>query len=71
MKSLKSSYEQHHLDNGVTDNEQLAVIFNPTQRLIVEAPAGYGKTKTLISKIAYFNFERSDTQYRTNLSTYF
>lgn len=53
MKSLKSSYEQHHLDNGVVDKEQLTVIFNPAQRLIVEAPAGYGKTKTLISKIAY------------------
>lgn len=53
MKSLKSSYEQHHVDNGVTDYEQLTVIFNPAHRLIVEAPAGYGKTKTLISKIAY------------------
>lgn len=35
------------------DNEQLKAIFNDTKRLIVEAPAGYGKTKTMISKIAY------------------
>ncbi len=35
------------------DKEQLEVIFSDNERLIVEAPAGYGKTKTMISKIAY------------------
>lgn len=35
------------------DAHQLAVIFDPTSRLIVEAPAGYGKTNTMVSKIAY------------------
>ena len=35
------------------DNEQLKAIFSDAKRLIVEAPAGYGKTKTMISKIAY------------------
>ena len=35
------------------DEEQLEVIFSAADRLIVEAPAGYGKTKTMISKIAY------------------
>lgn len=35
------------------DKEQLDVIFSRSKRLIVEAPAGYGKTKTMISKIAY------------------
>jgi len=35
------------------DTEQLEVIFSDAKRLIVEAPAGYGKTKTMISRIAY------------------
>lgn len=35
------------------DQKQLDVILSDANRLIVEAPAGYGKTKTLISKIAY------------------
>lgn len=35
------------------DEKQLEVIFSDAQRLLVEAPAGYGKTKTMISKIAY------------------
>ncbi len=35
------------------DKEQLQAIFSDDNRLIVEAPAGYGKTKTMISKIAY------------------
>jgi superfamily I DNA/RNA helicase len=36
------------------DPEQLAVITNNTDRLIVEAPAGYGKTFTMISMISYW-----------------
>lgn len=35
------------------DAKQLQVIFSDSPRLIVEAPAGYGKTKTMISRIAY------------------
>jgi DNA helicase II / ATP-dependent DNA helicase PcrA len=35
------------------DEKQLEVIFSESRRLIVEAPAGYGKTKTMISKVAY------------------
>ncbi len=35
------------------DEKQLEVIFSESKRLIVEAPAGYGKTKTMISKVAY------------------
>ncbi|MEL0589012.1 MAG: ATP-dependent helicase [Planktothrix rubescens PR222] len=35
------------------DQKQLEVIFSESKRLIVEAPAGYGKTKTMISKVAY------------------
>ena len=35
------------------DERQLDVIFSDSSRLIVEAPAGYGKTTTMISRIAY------------------
>lgn len=35
------------------DEKQLEVIFSPAKRLLVEAPAGYGKTNTMVSKIAY------------------
>ncbi|MBW4464676.1 MAG: ATP-dependent helicase [Pegethrix bostrychoides GSE-TBD4-15B] len=35
------------------DEKQLEIIFSKSKRLIVEAPAGYGKTKTMISKVAY------------------
>ena len=39
------------IHNG--DEAQLEVIFSDDKKLLVEAPAGYGKTKTMISKIAY------------------
>ncbi len=35
------------------DEKQLEIIFSDANRLIIEAPAGYGKTKTMVSKIAY------------------
>lgn len=35
------------------DEQQLSVIFTEMPRVIVEAPAGYGKTTTMISRIAY------------------
>ena len=35
------------------DQRQLEVIFSEEPRIIVEAPAGYGKTTTMISRIAY------------------
>ena len=35
------------------DKEQLEVIFSTEKKIIVEAPAGFGKTQTMISKIAY------------------
>ncbi len=35
------------------DEKQLEVIFSNEPRIIVEAPAGYGKTTTMISRIAY------------------
>jgi DNA helicase-2/ATP-dependent DNA helicase PcrA len=36
-----------------SDKEQIEVIFTKEKRVIVEAPAGYGKTKTMIGRIAY------------------
>ena len=35
------------------DERQLEIIFSEEPRIIVEAPAGYGKTTTMISRIAY------------------
>ena len=35
------------------DNAQLDIIFSSSPRIMVEAPAGCGKTKTMVSKIAY------------------
>ncbi|MEF2712284.1 MAG: ATP-dependent helicase [Bacteroides uniformis] len=35
------------------DEKQLEIIFSSSSRLLVEAPAGYGKTHTMVSRIAY------------------
>ena len=35
------------------DERQLEVIFSKDKRVIVEAPAGYGKTTTMVSRLAY------------------
>lgn len=35
------------------DVKQLDVIFSPEKRILVEAPAGYGKTHTMVSRIAF------------------
>ena len=40
--------EIHNEDSGQTE-----IIFDNADKIIVEAPAGCGKTKTMISKIAY------------------
>lgn len=46
---IKETFSKIHSN----DQEHLAAIFSESSRLIVEAPAGSGKTKILISKIAY------------------
>jgi DNA helicase-2/ATP-dependent DNA helicase PcrA len=40
-------------DRHQGDEKQLEVIFSFSERILVEAPAGYGKTNTMVSKIAY------------------
>lgn len=49
LKHIHDAIAQAHSK----DKEQLEAIFSDAKKLIVEAPAGYGKTKTMISKIAY------------------
>jgi DNA helicase-2/ATP-dependent DNA helicase PcrA len=39
--------------NGKSQEKQLDVIFSAADKILVEAPAGYGKTNTMVSKIAY------------------
>lgn len=46
---IKSRIEKKHQG----DIKQLEIIFSPNKRLLVEAPAGYGKTNTMVSRIAY------------------
>lgn len=48
-KRVLEKIEQLHYN----DKEQLDVIFSKKKRIVVEAPAGYGKTKTMVSRIAY------------------
>ena len=49
LDSLKAQIKDLHENDG----KQLDVIFTESPRVIVEAPAGYGKTTTMISRIAY------------------
>lgn len=41
------------------DDTQMKIILSPKRRLIVEAPAGCGKTTTMVSKVAYM-FAKED-----------
>ncbi len=49
VDSIKEQIRARH--HG--DEKQLEVVFSPFDRILVEAPAGYGKTNTMVSKIAY------------------
>lgn len=49
IESIKDKIEKIH--NG--DRRQLDVIYSSEKRIIVEAPAGYGKTATMVSRVAY------------------
>ena len=48
-----NAIDQKIKEMHLNDEKQLEIIYNNDNRIIVEAPAGCGKTKTLISKIAY------------------
>lgn len=48
-----SSLINNILNEHCHDKEQLEVIMSDEDRLMVEAPAGYGKTKTMVNKIKY------------------
>jgi DNA helicase-2/ATP-dependent DNA helicase PcrA len=48
-EQIRNRIQEKHGD----DESQLAVIFSAHDRILVEAPAGYGKTSTMVSKIAY------------------
>lgn len=50
---IKQNIIERIKDVHNNDEKQLEVIFSDANKLIVEAPAGCGKTKTIISKIAY------------------
>ena len=49
IESIKKKIEDKHAG----DERQLNVIFSSSNRLLVEAPAGYGKTHTMVSRIAF------------------
>lgn len=51
------------LDYFISDKEQLSVIKSDKSRFIVEAPAGYGKTKVLINKTLYDLFDNEPKNY--------
>lgn len=53
FNETSTSISQAILDIHKDDSSQLAVIQSEKNRLLVEAPAGYGKTATMVSRLAY------------------
>lgn len=53
MSLIEQVIRERHIHDGDVDEAQLEAVFSKEKNLIVEAPAGYGKTKTMVSKIAY------------------
>lgn len=48
----------------INDEEQYEVLVSESNRLMVEAPAGYGKTKTMINKIKYLILNNKLPKYK-------
>jgi DNA helicase-2/ATP-dependent DNA helicase PcrA len=53
MNLIFQAITNRHTHENEIDKEQLAAVFSFKPNLIVEAPAGYGKTKTMVSRIAF------------------
>lgn len=53
MNSILQAITDRHIHENEIDKEQLEAVFSSYPHLVIEAPAGYGKTKTMVSKIAF------------------
>lgn len=53
MSTVQQAIIERHTHTDEIDEEQLEAIFSSESHLAVEAPAGHGKTRTMVSKIAY------------------
>jgi DNA helicase-2/ATP-dependent DNA helicase PcrA len=53
MTAILQAIVARHTDMEQVDREQLEAVFSSAPHLLVEAPAGYGKTRTMVSKIAF------------------
>jgi DNA helicase-2/ATP-dependent DNA helicase PcrA len=51
--TIQQAILNRHTHQDEVDQEQLDAVFSSHTHLVVEAPAGYGKTKTMVSKIAF------------------
>lgn len=67
LEQIKNKISEVH----GSDEKQLDIIFSDADRIIVEAPAGCGKTTTLVSKIAYMIATRSFAQNKKVLALTF
>jgi len=64
---LKQKFQELHS----SDEKQISAIYSESKRLLIQAPAGYGKTKTMISKIAYLITTKSPSDNKKILALSF
>lgn len=60
MNNLIENIKLEHIN----DKEQYEVLVSESNRLMVEAPAGYGKTKTMINKMKYLILNNQLPKYK-------